>query len=92
MGWQQKRTKMSDQSESCKTKHFSRKKKKKSVFFYFYLNLAELLTILCSFWMRTILASEDYMVANMAPIFKKILGKMLIASTISILKNLNSFR
>lgn len=26
MGWQQKHTKMSDQSESCKTKHFSRKK------------------------------------------------------------------
>jgi len=33
MGWQQKRTKMSDQSESCKTKHFSRKKKKKVCFF-----------------------------------------------------------
>jgi len=33
MGWQQKRTKMSDQSESCKTKHFSRKKKKKVCIF-----------------------------------------------------------
>lgn len=43
----------------AKLNTFPGKKKKKSVFFYFYLNLAELLTILCSFWMRTILASED---------------------------------
>lgn len=66
---------MPGHSESCKIKVFSKKQKKSVFFFYFSLDSTELLTMVCSFWLEMILASENSKVANMAPISKKVLGK-----------------